>query len=232
VRASSRRLIEERLGTDALVLDVGGAARPFPRADWILDLLPYEGRGQLGWDGERGGERFGPETWVRRDICDRAPWPFSDDQFDFSVCSHTLEDVRDPVWVCQELQRVSRAGYIEVPALREELTYGIQGPWVGWGHHHWLALVTTAGIEFVFKHHVVNRAGSHLPSGSIEGLDEEARTQALWWEGAFTVGERFLLTPAALDGFLEGTVAEALAGGAVSARAPWSRRVLRRASWR
>ena len=138
VLESSAHAIAERLDADALVLDVGGAARPFPRSDWILDLIPYDARGQLGWDGDRAAERFGPDTWVQRDICDREPWPFADRQFDFAICSHTLEDVRDPVWAARELQRVAAAGYIEVPALREELTYGIQGPWVGWGHHHWL----------------------------------------------------------------------------------------------
>ena len=78
------------------------------------------------------------ETWVTRDICAREPWPFEDGAFDFVVCSHTLEDLRDPVWVCGELQRVARAGYIEVPSRLEEQSWNVQGPWVGWGHHHWL----------------------------------------------------------------------------------------------
>jgi ubiquinone/menaquinone biosynthesis C-methylase UbiE len=46
-------------------------------------------------------EGFTRDTWVQRDICDHEPWPFEDRQFDFVVCSHTLEDVRDPVWVCK-----------------------------------------------------------------------------------------------------------------------------------
>jgi hypothetical protein len=206
LEASAQR-IQERLGGDALVLDVGGAARPFPRADWVLDLIPYGSRGQLGWQGDPERERFGPETWVQRDICDRRPWPFADRQFDFAICSHTLEDVRDPVWVAAELQRVAAAGYIEVPALREELTYGIQGPWVGWGHHHWLALVSSERIEFVFKHHVVNRADSHLPTGSTAGLGPEELVQTLWWEGSFDARERFMLTAEELDGFLRACAA-------------------------
>jgi hypothetical protein len=201
--AESAQAILDRLGPDDLVLDVGGAARPLPRTDWILDLAPYEARGQLGWEGDRAQERFGPDTWIQRDICEREPWPFADLQFDFAICSHTLEDVRDPVWVAAELQRVARAGYIEVPALREELTYGIQGPWVGWGHHHWLVVVGTGGLEFIFKHHVVNRRGSHLPAGATEGLSAADRVQQLWWEGSFAARERFLLTAEALDGFLE-----------------------------
>ena len=199
---ASAAAITARLADDALVLDVGGAARPFARADWILDLAPYEARGQLGWDGPRTEERFGPGSWVRRDICDRTPWPFRDRQFDFAVCSHTLEDVRDPVWVASELQRVARAGYVEVPALREELTYGIQGPWVGWGHHHWLVRDGQPGLEFIFKHHVVNRPGSHLEPGSSDGLSAEERVLCHWWDGVLDVRERFLLTPDELDGFL------------------------------
>jgi Methyltransferase domain len=198
--------INERLSGDALVLDVGGGARPLPRADWVLDALAYDARGQLGWDGDRGEERFGPQSWVRRDICEREPWPFAGRQFDFAICSHTLEDVRDPVWVCSELQRVARAGYVEVPAVREELTYGIQGPWVGWGHHRWLVLVAERGIEFVFKHHVVNREGSHLPAGAMDRRSPEERVQTLWWEGAFEARERFMWTAEELDSFLEQTV--------------------------
>jgi hypothetical protein len=208
----SATLITERVGADALVLDVGGGARPFPRADWVIDALPYEARGQLGWDGERAGERFGPDTWVQRDVCDRAPWPFADKQFDFAVCSHTLEDVRDPVWVCAELQRVAAGGYVEVPALREELTYGIQGPWVGWGHHRWLVIVDTERIEFVFKHHVVNRDGSHLPSGTMDDVEPDERVQTLWWEGGFDACERLMWTAEALDGFLEDVVGESSRG--------------------
>ncbi len=107
------------------------------------------------------------------------------------------------MWACAELQRVARAGYIEVPALREELTYGIQGPWVGWGHHHWLVLAADGGVEFVFKHHVVNRRGSHRPAGSADGLRQAERVQPFWWEERFAARERFLLTAAELDGFLE-----------------------------
>jgi hypothetical protein len=194
--------ITSQLASEALVLDVGGGARPFPRADWILDLVSYEDRGRLGGGGDRRDERFTADTWVQRDICDRRPWPFADGQFEFAVCSHTLEDVRDPVWAAQELQRVAAAGYIEVPALREELTYGIQGPWVGWGHHHWLVLADGRGLEFLFKHHVVNRRGSHLPGGSVESLTAAERVQELWWQGSFPVAEHFMATPAELDQFL------------------------------
>jgi hypothetical protein len=222
---ASAVLISDRLDPGALVLDVGGGLRPFARADWVLDALPYERRGELGWTGDPASERFGPNSWVQCDMCDRRPWPFADGKFDFVVCSHTLEDVRDPVWVASELQRVARSGYIEVPSLRQELTYGVQGPWVGWGHHRWLVLVGEGEIEFLFKHHVVNREGSHLPAGATAGLAEEALVQTLWWERRFAASERFLWSAEELDGFLEGFVARHR-----PRRLPWSAR--RRARWR
>jgi hypothetical protein len=204
----SAKLIKERVETGALVLDVGGGARPFPRADWVIDVISYGARGQLGWDGNQADERFRPETWVQRDVCDREPWPFEDRQFDFVICSHTLEDVRDPIWVANELQRVAAAGYIEVPSLREEMTYGIQGPWVGWGHHRWLVSIGSDRIEFLFKHHVVNRPGSHLRAGAMDAATAEERVQTLWWNGSFEARERFALTADELDSFLESIAAD------------------------
>src|SRR6478672_9655485 len=94
----SRRRIIEKLREDDVVLDVGGWASPFPRADWVLDLQPYETRGLYGYDEEQfAEERFDADTWITRDICDCDPWPFEADQFDFVICSQTLEDIRDPI---------------------------------------------------------------------------------------------------------------------------------------
>jgi hypothetical protein len=209
--ASSATRIVERLGADDVVLDIGGWGRPFTRADWVMDLMPYETRGLYGRDGD-GSERFSAGTWIQRDICDRAPFPFSDDEIDFAICSHTLEDVRDPIWVCSELARVARAGYIEVPSRLEEQSLGFQGPWVGWGHHHWLIEVDRERIEFVFKHHVLHgRASNHFPAGFHELLSEEERVETLWWEGAFEASERMMTSAEELDPYLAGFVSRELA---------------------
>ena len=206
--AASLAQLHERVADSATVLDVGGWARPLARADWVLDLMPYESRGMLGHDGDPSGERFTRETWVVRDLCDREPWPFEDGRFDFVVCSHTLEDLRDPVWVCSELQRVARAGYIEVPSRLEEQSWNVQGPWVGWGHHHWLIDVEDRAITFVFKPHILGGVpGSAFPAGFADGLAEEERRQMLWWEGSFDFAERLFYEPEELNGYLTAFVA-------------------------
>ncbi|MEA2693832.1 MAG: hypothetical protein QOJ16_3219, partial [Acidobacteriota bacterium] len=80
------------------VLDIGGWARPFNRANYVIDQEPYETRGYYGLPAQ-GGERefFTRETWIQRDICAHEPYPFGDKELDFVLCSHTLEDVRDPL---------------------------------------------------------------------------------------------------------------------------------------
>ncbi len=187
--ASEERLLRE-LAPGARVLDVGGGASPLARADVVLDLLPGDGR----------------PGWVQRDICDREPWPFAGGEFDFAVCSHTLEDVRDPVWVCAELQRVARAGYVEVPSRLEEQSWGVHGEWVGWSHHRWLVDVEEDGIVFAHKSHAVHRDGDHLPAGFAATLTPERRVQWLWWEGSFAARERIFTDVAEHDAWLAAPV--------------------------
>jgi len=192
----------ERLAPSDLVLDVGGWAKPLGRANWVLDLMPYETRGLYGRLDE-GEERFGPDTWIVTDMCDRKPWPFSDDQFDFVVCSHTLEDVRDPIWVASELNRVARAGYVEVPSRIEEQCWGVHGPWVGWSHHRWLVDATGRGLEFVLKPGVLNgREDLRFPPGIASVLTAEERVHVVWWEGSFECEERMFFEPDDLHDYL------------------------------
>jgi hypothetical protein len=211
VLATSADAICERLPDDALVLDVGAGASPFPRADWVLDLVPWQGRGLYGYD-DHGPERFGADTWVIHDVCAREPFPFADKQFDFVVCSHTLEDVRDPIWVCGELSRIAKAGYIETPSRLEEQSFGIQGPWVGWGHHRWLVEEDGAGLVFSFKHHVLcGRSSFQFPYEFWSRLTPEERTVCFWWEGDFVARERVFASAEELDDYLEEVVKREMA---------------------
>jgi hypothetical protein len=207
IRESSLDQLMQRIGPEDLVLDVGAWIQPFTRADWVIDLMPYETRGRFGTQGP-GDERFTSDTWVVRDICDHEPWPFEDRQFDFVVCTHTLEDVRDPIWVCHELQRVAKAGYIEVPSRLEEHSYGFQGPWVGWGHHRWLVDIADNRIDFVMKHHVIHGPEANwFPRSFYTTLSEEDKVQKLWWEGSFDYAERIMMSGEELDPYLAEFVA-------------------------
>ena len=185
-------ILLQQFAPDDLVLDVGAWASPFNRAQWVLDSEPYETRGfyrTFGGPPSQGGDRewFTCDTWVRRDICDRDPWPFADRQFDFAICSHVLEDIRDPLWVCSELMRVAKRGYIEVPSRAWESTLGRERPrQAGLSHHRWLIEIADSHIDFVPKWHMIHTSRRfHLPVGF-----SAPATQWLWWEERFSFAER------------------------------------------
>jgi|LauGreDrversion4_2_1035121.scaffolds.fasta_scaffold315060_1 hypothetical protein len=173
------------------VLDVGGWACPFNRANYVLDAEPYETRGiyaSLGWKPYIGPkeESFSKSTWIQRDICSKEPWPFADKQFDWCICSHTLEDIRDPLWVCSEISRVAKRGYIETPSRLWETCRGLESDDVaGLAHHRWLIENTGPNrIRFWMKYHSMH---SHwrfsFPPSFLPRLTEEEKMMVCWWEG-------------------------------------------------
>lgn len=192
------------LPDDALVLDVGAWGAPLHRADHVLDIRPHATRGVLGSFGP-GPERFTQETWHLQDICDRDPWPFADDQFDFAVCVTTLEDVRDPIGVCRELSRVSRAGYVEVPTVEAELIFNVEGTgsFLGHEHHRWfcdldLELAPAAGPGLVFWHksHMVHEDWRLrvLPRWRAQ-MSLEDHLLGVFWDGRLPAREHLELGP-------------------------------------
>lgn len=93
------------VSAEALVLEVGSGGNPYARANVLLDAY------------EETRERH----WVPL-ISDRPTvlgfvekLPFKDKSFDFVIASHVFEHSTDPEKFLRELQRVAKAGYIEVP---------------------------------------------------------------------------------------------------------------------
>ena len=206
-----------KLTPNDLVLDVGGWACPFNRAQWILDSEPFATRGYyrtFGGAASQGGDRewFTNDTWIQRDICEHTPWPFQRKQFDFAICSHTLEDIRDPLWVCSELMRVAKRGYIEVPSRQWESCRGLErANQVGLSHHRWLIDIEGRDIRFLQKYHQIH---SHwrfsLPKSFAKKLSAEQAVQWIWWDEEFTYGETTIHGIAGLEAELEGFVRRTL----------------------
>lgn len=212
------------------MLDVGGWARPFARADWVIDLQSYRGRGKFGQLGV-GPERFDEGSWVEWGICAREPWPFTDNQFDFVYCGHTIEDVRDPLWVCREMVRVGRRGYIESPSPAVELTRGVESIyWVGHSHHRWIVQPTSAGLEFLAKPHFVNHPFRfHIPSLGDLSSDVGLLTR-FEWEDTFECREDIHFSMGSVHARIEEIIAAAT-GGKIPSRvkmvASWLPRAVR-----
>jgi hypothetical protein len=186
---NAKRLLET-IPDSAKVIDVGGGAAAFPRSDYVIDAAPFAKNG-FGSDGnihEKLGvtPRYSADRWIQTDLCDRRPWPIADKAFDFAICSHLLEDIRDPIWVCSELSRIAKAGYIEVPSRVLEQSKGIENPrHAGYYHHRWLISRDQDRLEFRHKPHVLhsvnNAIVTHLGSG--RRINPEHAIVTLDWIG-------------------------------------------------
>ena len=90
---------------DALVLEVGSGGNPYYRANVLLDA--YESTGERHWV-PLVADRPTVLAFVES-------LPFKDKTFDFVIASHVLEHSLDPASFLNEMQRVAKSGYIEVP---------------------------------------------------------------------------------------------------------------------
>lgn len=63
-------------------------------------------------------------------------------KFDFCVCSHTLEDISNPKYVCDQITKIAKSGYIAVPSKYSEFSRGVVTPEGkkirGYVHHRWI----------------------------------------------------------------------------------------------
>lgn len=184
------------------VLDVGGWYQPFNLATHVVDICPYETRRvQEALDPE-DPEEFSDTTWLVADVCN-GNWPFPDQFFDFVVCSHLLEDVRDPIAVCREINRVGRAGYIETPSRIREIFVKDRSPrWnmlrgrapeVGFYHHRWFVEAEGAHLRFTAKTVALTETSDYYITRDDIGrkLSEAESGLGLFWENGFTFEEVF-----------------------------------------
>jgi len=144
------------------ILDVGGSA-PFFRATHILDVAPFDPQGLQGkcWGGE--GRRWTEDQYTLFDLCSGKVWPFKDKTFDLGLCSHTLEDLRDPLPAVKELLRVCRKVLIICPSRLLEQTRGISHPrFCGFEHHPWLVFVEDGVLVFRRKTPIVEFPACHI----------------------------------------------------------------------
>lgn len=109
------------------IMDLGGGLESLERATHIIDYHK-------------------PSTsaiWIPGNLCDLDTYRvFSDKQFDWVYCNHTLEDLYDPFIVLREAQRIAKRGLFGVPNWECEIAIQVRrGDWEnisGWPHHFWL----------------------------------------------------------------------------------------------
>jgi hypothetical protein len=110
------------------VIDVGGSAGGWSHsvADWIVDINPVDTTRCF----KANLNRYDDWQVVRDYVAEHG-------KFSFAICSHTLEDIANPMLVLEMLPQIADQGYIAVPSKYREFAR-IEGAHLGYIHHRWI----------------------------------------------------------------------------------------------
>lgn len=178
----------------AKILDIGGWFAPCKQATHMVDIMPFDTLNTAGAYGN-GSLRIKPENYHQLDLGKIDRLPFQDQEFDFVICRHTLEDIKDPIKICREMIRVAKAGYIETPHRAYESTKGVERHWwCGHYHHRWLVEILGNKIIFQFKPHNLHSSRKFFfRCFPWQKVREEFKNTSLLWEKSFEFEERIII---------------------------------------
>ncbi|OGM15577.1 hypothetical protein A2V56_00285 [Candidatus Woesebacteria bacterium RBG_19FT_COMBO_42_9] len=123
------------------ILDIGGSMRQRDeiRVDTLVDIISPE-------EAPYGPTKLRAKNFVKVDVT-RDKLPFADKEFDFCICSHTLEDLSYPFLAIEEMSRVAKRGLIVTPSMGADMVFSHINftDWLtgsrrvpGQAHHKWL----------------------------------------------------------------------------------------------
>ena len=91
------------------VLEVGPGHNPSPRSNILVERFIYDNTHRSA-----DVSLFTNQKLINGSGEDL---PFKDLEFDYAICKQVIEHSEDPIKFINELTRVSKCGYIEVPSL-------------------------------------------------------------------------------------------------------------------
>ena len=111
------------------VIDIGGGvtgwARPY--TDFLVDINTESTNNSISID-----------------ICQESDWSQlfelveHNGKFYYCICTHTLEDIYNPIVALQNIPKIAKSGIITMPSARTELSHIESSSWLGFIHHRWI----------------------------------------------------------------------------------------------
>jgi len=117
-------IIYPQLNTDSKILDLGGGHNCWglPHVNHIADFLWTEEEKQGLFDIKQDLKLFTVDIEDYRSWRRLEKYCEENGKFDFIICTHTLEDLNNPLLACQKMNEIGKAGYISVPTKYAELS--------------------------------------------------------------------------------------------------------------
>jgi len=117
-------IIYPQLNTDSKILDIGGGHNCWglPHVNHIADFLWTEEEKQGLFDIKQDLKLFTVDIEDYRSWRRLEKYCEENGKFDFIICTHTLEDLNNPLLACQKMNEIGKAGYISVPTKYAELS--------------------------------------------------------------------------------------------------------------
>lgn len=154
------------------VLDIGGSMKQHDliRVDTLVDLIRPE-------EAPYTASKLLARKYVRVDVT-KEKLPFADKEYDFCLCTHTLEDLYNPFLLLDEMPRVAKRGLVTTPSMGKDMVYSrfditnwmtgvVRTP--GLSHHKWFfvkegkllkIIPKNYGILFSSQFHLVRWIGA------------------------------------------------------------------------
>jgi hypothetical protein len=101
-------------------------------------------------------------------------------KFDFCICTHTLEDIMNPSYVCEQIAKISSNGYIAVPSKYRELSrFEHSSGYRGYIHHRWIFDI----IDNVFVGYPkINYIDNTKIFDTISDMNEDKSDLSFYWK--------------------------------------------------
>jgi hypothetical protein len=127
------------------ILDAGGAVNPWASeyTDAYLDIQDVPGKRVIT------GDIQSPEVWKK----------VNEENFDFIICSHTLEDIKNPGFVIEKILENCKEGFISIPNKHTEMSHVESLKYLGYCHHQYMFMMKDDTLfairKFVLLHNFI-----------------------------------------------------------------------------
>ena len=94
-------------------------------------------------------------------------------KYDYCICTHLLEDVAFPEFICKCINKIAKAGIISFPSKYKELSYFESKNYLGYNHHRWIMTIRNNSIYGFPKQGFIESMDWTSISNKLKNKNEE-----------------------------------------------------------